>query len=635
MDTKIIAIVTLLSPLIGAIWARTLCTYSNKIARDGAMVWMTIALMGATLLFHLLHNADLPLNIPIYTWFDLNKYHFEFGFWIDGLSLTMLMVVMGISWFVHLYSYGYMVGDPHIGRYFSYVSFFTFSMLVLILGNNLLQVFFGWEGVGVASYLLIGFWQTKEYPAQASIKAFVINRIADMGLLVAIGLILLLLGELDFGNIIHKGFKLVGDGWLGWSWIDWICILMLTGAMGKSAQIPLHVWLPDSMAGPTPISALIHAATMVTAGIYLIARFAPWFEYSMLAQSLTFYIGILTMLLMGLVAITENDIKKIIAYSTLSQLGMMIAACGISGYVFSIYHLLTHACFKALLFLSAGGVIVAMDHEQDIRKMGGLVQYPTLHISMLIGLLSMIAIPPFSGFFSKDALLLFARTSTHPLALIGYVLLILGALITAVYSTRLYCKVFWEKPTAKYFMSIPLSMRFVLWALSILSVFIGYWTIPWVTSSKLATSMDLLQNISTQATLSRLSSPYSMVMEALESTTLTAIILTVISTLYIYLKRPHIIGALEKRLRWLYCAMYHRFGFDLLYTRVFVPLYGCLSAVLLKGVDEEFVDRTVVLGSARKVFQLSSPLSKLADGKVYHYILVMLVAVALMLIGLV
>src|SRR3989440_1251434 len=368
---------------------------------------------------------------------------FSIGFLIDPLTATMMLVVSFVSLMVHVYTIGYMADDPGYTRFFSYISLFTFSMLMLVMSNNFLQLFFGWEAVGVVSYLLIGFWYTRESAIYANLKGFLANRVGDFGFVLGIGLILAYFGTLDYAPVFAraKDFEAVAlpiGGAASWSLMSVICICLFIGAMGKSAQVPLHVWLPDSMEGPTPISALIHAATMVTAGIFMVARMSPLFELSDTALSFVTVIGATTALFMAFLGIVQNDIKRVIAYSTLSQLGYMTVALGVSAYAAAIFHLTTHAFFKALLFLCAGSVIIALHHEQDMRKMGGLRRYmPITYATMWVGALALAGIPPFAGFFSKDAIIEAVHLSTIPGHSYAYLAVTIGVFITAFYSFRL------------------------------------------------------------------------------------------------------------------------------------------------------------------------------------------------------
>ena len=443
-----------LAPLIAAIIAGL---FGRQIGRAGAH-WVTIIGVGISCLLSLLVLKDLYWdggaveNYSLYTWAVSDGLRMEVGFLVDRLSALMMVVVTFVSLMVHIYTIGYMHDDPGYQRFFSYISLFTFAMLMLVMSNNFLQLFFGWEGVGLVSYLLIGFWFKKETAIFANLKAFLVNRVGDFGFILGIAGVVYFTNSLDYATVFGQAESIAGQEVqvIGspWNAMTLICILLFIGAMGKSAQAPLHVWLPDSMEGPTPISALIHAATMVTAGIFMVARMSPLFELSEMALAVVLVIGAITAFFMGLLGIVQNDIKRVVAYSTLSQLGYMTVALGVSAYGAAIFHLMTHAFFKALLFLAAGSVIIAMHHEQDIRKMGGLKKYmPITYWTSLIGSLALIGFPGSAGFFSKDALIETVKYShwaeTDPLVYwIAYLSVLLGVFVTALYSFRMFFLVF-------------------------------------------------------------------------------------------------------------------------------------------------------------------------------------------------
>src|SRR4051812_1243952 len=398
-----------LAPLAGAIIAGL---FGWAVGRRGAhwvtILGMLVCTVASAVVYHDVITNNTIYNGPVYTWLSSGNTNFDIGFLIDRLSATMMLVVSFVSLMIHVYTIGYMADDPGYQRFFSYISLFTFSMLMLVMSNNFLQLFFGWEAVGLVSYLLIGFWYTRPTAIYANLKAFLVNRVGDFGFLLGIALVLMYFGTLDYAAVFANARQLSGNTieifpGAAWSLMTVICILLFIGAMGKSAQFPLHVWLPDSMEGPTPISALIHAATMVTAGIFMVARMSPLFELSDTALSFVIVIGAITTLFMALIAVVQNDIKRVVAYSTLSQLGYMTVALGASAYAAGMFHLVTHAFFKAVLFLGAGSVIIALHHEQDMRRMGGLRKYmPITFWTMMIGGLANAGIPGFSGFYSKD-----------------------------------------------------------------------------------------------------------------------------------------------------------------------------------------------------------------------------------------
>ena len=440
----LIALIIALLPLAGSIIAGLFGKQLGRTATHRVVVTLIgLAFFLSCYLFKVMVlNGQPAVEGNFYTWATAGMLRFDIAFLLDRLSATMIMIVLFISFMVHIYTIGYMADDPGYQRFFSYVSLFTFAMLVLVLANNFLLLFFGWEGVGLVSYLLIGFWFKREAATFGSLKAFLVNRIGDIGFILATAAVLMYFGTVSYHEVFNQAASAVGKTIEIFphhevSVITLICILLFIGAMGKSAQVPLHVWLPESMEGPTPISALIHAATMVTAGIYMVARMSPLFEFSETALSLILVIGGTTAFFMGLLAIVQNDIKRVIAYSTLSQLGYMAVALGASAYDAAIFHLITHAFFKALLFLAAGSVIMALHHEQDMRKMGGLAAYlPVTYLTFVIGSLALCAIPPFSGFYSKDIIIEAVKLSAVPGASYAYLCVLAGAFVTPVYMFR-------------------------------------------------------------------------------------------------------------------------------------------------------------------------------------------------------
>jgi NADH-quinone oxidoreductase subunit L len=438
-----------LAPLVGAIVAGF---FGKMVGRRGSHA---ITILGVLIAFILsaqtLYSVAADgarFNATIYEWMVLGPLKMEVGFLVDGLTAMMMVVVTFVSLMVHIYTIGYMEEDDGYQRFFSYISLFTFSMLMLVMSNNMLQLFFGWEAVGLVSYLLIGFWYKKPTAIFANMKAFLVNRVGDFGFILGIGLLVAFGGTLNYTETFAKAdvlSKMVFPG-TDWSLMTVACICLFIGAMGKSAQFPLHVWLPDSMEGPTPISALIHAATMVTAGIFMVARMSPLFELSDTALNFVMVIGAITALFMGFLGIIQNDIKRVVAYSTLSQLGYMTVALGASAYSVAVFHLMTHAFFKALLFLGAGSVIMGMHHDQDIRNMGGLRKYmPITWITSLLGSLALIGTPLFSGFYSKDSIILAVEASKLPGAGFAYFAVVAGVFVTAFYSFRMYFLVFHGK----------------------------------------------------------------------------------------------------------------------------------------------------------------------------------------------
>jgi NADH-quinone oxidoreductase subunit L len=442
-------LLVVLAPLFGAILAGL---FGRRIGRAGAH---TVTILGVAVscglsiyvLWQLLQGAT-PFNENVYTFFQVAGYEAHVGFMVDKLTAMMMVVVTFVSLLVHVYTIGYMSEDPGYQRFFSYISLFTFSMLMLVMSNNFLQLFFGWEAVGLVSYLLIGFWYKRPTAIFANLKAFLVNRVGDFGFLLGIAAVLYWFGSLDYKTVFENAPAILGNGQTveiisghAWSVATLICICLFIGAMGKSAQVPLHVWLPDSMEGPTPISALIHAATMVTAGIFMVARMSPLFEMSQTALDFVLFVGATTAFFTGLIGLVQNDIKRVVAYSTLSQLGYMTVALGVSAYSAAVYHLMTHAFFKALLFLAAGSVIIGMHHEQDMRKMGGLRKYmPITFWTSLLGTLALVGTPFLSGFYSKDTIIEAAKFHADGgnwIATYGYWAVLLGAFVTSFYSFRL------------------------------------------------------------------------------------------------------------------------------------------------------------------------------------------------------
>jgi NADH-quinone oxidoreductase subunit L len=477
-----------LAPLAGALLAGLA---GRQIGRAGAHT-VTITGVAIATVLSLVVFKDVvlggapPLDMTLYTWGQIGGLKLEVGFLVDELSATMMAVVTIVSLMVHIYTIGYMHEDPGYQRFFCYISLFTFAMLMLVMSNNFLQLFFGWEAVGVVSYLLIGFWYTRPTAIHANLKAFLVNRVGDFGFLLGIGGVLLYTGSLHYAEVFQLAPSVAGETMNIWFDAEWsvltvVCILLFVGAMGKSAQFPLHVWLPDSMEGPTPISALIHAATMVTAGIFMVARMSPLFEMSETALTFVMWIGAITALFMGLLGLVQNDIKRVVAYSTLSQLGYMTVALGASAYAAGIFHLFTHAFFKALLFLGAGSVIIAMHHDQDMRNMGGLRRYmPITWITSLVGSLALIGFPGFAGFYSKDAIIVAVGESSLPGSGIVHIMVLLGVFITALYSFRMYFLVFhgderMDAHTREHLHETPAVVWGPLVVLAFCSVVAGAW----------------------------------------------------------------------------------------------------------------------------------------------------------------
>ena len=618
-------------PLIGALTAGL---FAKRLGRMGAqfvtILGVSISFFSA-LLLHSYIGPDTPvIDERLYSWIAFGPYQFEVGFWLDQLSVSMMLVVTSISLLVHIYSMGYMEDDPGVSRFFAYVSFFTFAMLMLVSANNLLQVFFGWEGVGVASYLLIGFWYHKPSAANGAFKAFVVNRVGDFGFMLALGLFVCYAGSLNFAEIYQQLPALSQIQFGDYLLVDWICFLLFIGAMGKSAQMPLHIWLPESMEGPTPISALIHAATMVTAGVYLLVRFSPLFEFSATVRSLILVIGASGGLFLGLIAIVNDDIKRVVAYSTLSQLGYMMSAVGASAYGLAMFHLITHAFFKALLFLAAGAVIVAAHHEQNMQKFGGLFKHiPLIGTTFLVGSLSLMAVPLFSGFYSKDAIILAVQNVDIWGGTYAYCCLLAGVMVTSIYSVRAFYLTFLGNSRFKgQIHHVPKSINIPLILLAIPSVCLGFIMAPsagdlkWFNDAVFYT-LQTAERLSPVNNL--LASPLEMAGHALESLPFFLMILSSAITYIIYAK------GLEGDCRRIFSRVVHvlaqKLYFDWVVDRLLLPLVLNTSRFFSEIGDRLLIDRTLVLGSAQVVSHTAKHIKGHISGYLYHYALLMLCGV--------
>lgn len=579
------------------------------------------------------------VNIIGFNWLTVGSLHFQVGLYLDQLTAVMLVVVTVISFLVHVYSIGYMQGDPGYQRFFAYISGFTFSMLALVMANGFLLLFFGWEAVGLFSYLLIGFWFDREKANYASIKAFIANRVGDLGFLLGIAGVLMYFGHLDYVSVFNPE-RVVAVSTMSmqiipgmhWSVLTVICLLLFMGAVGKSAQIPLQVWLEGSMEGPTPISALIHAATMVTAGVFMVARLSPLFEYSSVALSTVLITGALTAFFMGLVAIVQMDIKRVIAFSTLSQLGYMMAAQGASAYDIGMFHLMTHAAFKSLLFLAAGSVIMGMHHEQDMRKMGGLYKYmPITYVSMLIGALAISAIPPFSGFYSKDLIIDAVHMSTLYGHQTAYYLLIGGAFVTSVYTFRLFfltfhgpCRV--EPLVRAKLKESPLTITIPLGVLVILSAFIGYPLFLPALHQILGHSVFILPQHDVLSHLQQaLHSPFAFLLHSVFTPTLWLSVSGVMVSFLCYVLVPSLPTVLATKFSWIYRLLRHKFLFDACYDWLFVKGSLWLGTFFWQKGDELLIDKGLVHGSAKLCNNVGRSLRRVQTGYLYHYAFVMII----------
>ncbi len=643
------------APLVGAILAGL---FGKLIGRKGAH-WVTILGVLVSFIASCVVFADVlkgnTFNGTLYTWMVSGGIRFEIGFLIDTLTVTMMLVVTSVSLMVHVYTIGYMIDDPGYQRFFSYISLFTFSMLMLVMSNNFLQLFFGWEAVGLVSYLLIGFWYTKPTAIFANMKAFLVNRVGDLGFLLGIALVVAYTGSLDYATVFKTAPSLaniaVNMGPFGIPmWATATCILLFIGAMGKSAQVPLHVWLPDSMEGPTPISALIHAATMVTAGIFMVSRMSPLFEMSTTALSFVLIIGATTALFMGFLGIIQYDIKRVVAYSTLSQLGYMTVALGVSAYSAAMFHLVTHAFFKALLFLGAGSVIIGMHHNQDIRYMGGVRKYMKITwITSLIGSLALIGFPLLSGFYSKDTII----EAVHESKIFGHsyanFAVLAGVFITAFYSFRMYFLVFHGKERydeaphdehahddhhhdqghdskpheSPWVVTVPLVL------LAIPSAILGYFGIGQIVHG------DWFKGVITVAeqhdTLKPLSEEFhgalSMAIHGLTSLPFVLAMLGVALAFYLYVMNPALPAKLRKQFSFIVKILEEKYYFDRFNDFFFAGGARKLGELFFKAGDRAIIDGAMVNGSAKGVGALSGVMRHLQTGYIYHYAFVMVAGV--------
>jgi NADH-quinone oxidoreductase subunit L len=634
-----------LASLAGAIIAGFL---GKQIGRVGAH---TVTILGVSISFilslialnHIVFEGGEVFNGSVYTWMVSDGLRFEVGFLIDKLTVMMMAVVTGVSLAVHVYTIGYMHDDPGYQRFFSYISLFTFSMLMLVMSNNFLQLFFGWEAVGLVSYLLIGFWYKKETAIYANLKAFLVNRVGDFGFILGIAAVVMYAGSLDYSEVFaqapqmaNQTISIFGDS--QWQVMTLICILLFIGAMGKSAQVPLHVWLPDSMEGPTPISALIHAATMVTAGIFMVARMSPLFEWSETALSFVLVIGAITAFFMGLIGIVQNDIKRVIAYSTLSQLGYMTVALGVSAYSAGVYHLMTHAFFKALLFLAAGSVIMAMHHEQDIRKMGGLKKYmPITYWTSLIGSLALIGFPGFSGFFSKDAIIEAVGHSQLAGAGFAHVMVVLGVFVTAFYSFRLFFLVFhgeerMDTHTREHLHETPWVVTLPLIALAIPSVIIGWLTVDNMLFGDYFAGSIAVKEVHNVLGQIHFTSEFTFIEHAFHGVAIYLAAAGVFAAWFIYMKQPGIADWAQQKAGFIYRMLDRKYWADELYFKVFADGGRGLGMGLWKGGDVGVIDGIIINGSARLVGWVASVVRHVQTGMLYHYAFAMIIGLVALLV---
>lgn len=651
-----------LAPLVGSVAAGLFGkslgrTLSHLVTIAGVLLAF---ILSAIVLKNVINGARF--NETIYQWMVLGGFKMEVGFMIDGLSAMMMCVVTFVSLMVHIYTIGYMQDDPGYQRFFSYISLFTFSMLMLVMSNNFLQLFFGWEAVGLVSYLLIGFWYTKPTAIFANLKAFLVNRVGDFGFILGIGLVAAYGNTLSYTEAFAKGPELAKMLLPGteWSLITVTCICLFIGAMGKSAQFPLHVWLPDSMEGPTPISALIHAATMVTAGIFMVARMSPLYELSTTALSFVLVIGSITALFMGLLGIIQNDIKRVVAYSTLSQLGYMTVALGASAYSVAVFHLMTHAFFKALLFLAAGAVIVAMHHNQDIRYMGGLARHRNTRIAWvtsLIGSLSLIGTPFFSGFYSKDSIIDAVHATHIPGAGFALFAVTAGVFITAFYSFRMYFLVFhgkerWDQAPhdehhaddhhEEEHRELPINpgwtMNAPLILLAIPSFVIGYMTIgPMLFGDFFSDS--IVTNTALHPAMKELAeewkNPLAMALHSPFALPFWLALSGAGAAWFCYMLKPAVPAWFAQKLSPIYVLLENKYYLDWFNENILARGARLLGGGLWKGGDLALIDGALVNGSAKAVGMVSGLIRLIQTGYLYWYAFAMIAGlVSLMTVSL-
>jgi NADH-quinone oxidoreductase subunit L len=665
-----------LAPLAGAIIAGL---FGKAIGRRAThtvtILGMVVCLVASFLVYQDVMGGNI-FNGPVYTWLVSGNIRFEIGFLIDPLSATMMMVVSFVSLMVHIYTIGYMADDPGYQRFFSYISLFTFSMLMLVMSNNFLQLFFGWEAVGLVSYLLIGFWYTRPTAIYANLKAFLVNRVGDFGFLLGIALVLMYFGTLDYAAVFAGAGRLAGNSielfpGVNWSLITVICILLFIGAMGKSAQFPLHVWLPDSMEGPTPISALIHAATMVTAGIFMVARMSPLFELSETALSFVLIIGAITAFFMALIATVQYDIKRVVAYSTLSQLGYMTMALGASAYSAAIFHLFTHAFFKAVLFLGAGSVIIAMHHQQDMRKMGGFARYmPITYMTVLIGALANAGLPPFAGFFSKETIVEALHHATVPGAGFAYALAVAGVFVGGFYSFRLVFYAFHGKerfadphhPDVKaadaeaaaaahhddhahddhghddhaHDSHAPHESPAVVWVplvlLAIPSVCAGWLIGTFVYGNYFGSSITVHPAHTAMATMAQsFHGVIGMMSHALGTLPFWLAVAGAGLAWFLYIAKPELPAKLRRQWGLVVTILMEKYGLDRFNDWFFAGGARALGTGLWKGGDIAVIDNVMVNGSARLVGWVAGVVRRVQSGYIYHYAFAMIFGVLTLL----
>ncbi|MBA3593980.1 MAG: NADH-quinone oxidoreductase subunit L [Pseudomonadota bacterium] len=651
-----------LAPLAGALLAGIFGTtfggnwIGRRLSHTLTILGVLVAFVISAMTLKSVAVDGARFNETLYTWMVVGGLKMEVGFLVDGLTAMMMCVVTFVSLMVHIYTIGYMEEDEGYNRFFAYISLFTFSMLMLVMSNNMLQLFFGWEAVGLVSYLLIGFWFNKPTAIFANMKAFLVNRVGDFGFILGIGLLAAYAGTLNYIEVFAKSGEIAALTLPGTDWmlITVICICLFIGAMGKSAQFPLHVWLPDSMEGPTPISALIHAATMVTAGIFMVARMSPLFELSDTALSFIMVIGAITALFMGFLGIIQNDIKRVVAYSTLSQLGYMTVALGASAYSVAVFHLMTHAFFKALLFLAAGSVIMGVHHNQDIRWMGGLRKYmPITWITALLGSLALIGTPLFAGFYSKDSIIEAVHFSNLPGAGFAYFAVLTGVFVTAFYSFRMYFLVFHGKerfdqnPDAHHDdhghdhhdahhapHESPWVVTAPLLLLAVPSVVIGFLTIDAMLFGDFLKDA-IFVNADKHPAMAELAKifhgPAQMALHGLQTAPFWLALAGVAAAYYMYMVNPALPAAIKRRVEPIYTLLENKYYMDWFNENVLARGARGLGVGLWKGGDEKMIDGALVNGSWKLVGWVSSVVRKVQTGYIYHYALAMIMGIFILI----
>ncbi|MBS0457602.1 MAG: NADH-quinone oxidoreductase subunit L [Proteobacteria bacterium] len=663
MISQTTLLIIALAPLLGSIIAGFFGQQIGRAGSHGVTILGVAVSCGLSMqvLWQLLHGAP-AFNHNVYTFFDVGGVSAHVGFLIDHLTAMMMVVVSFVSLLVHVYTIGYMADDDGYTRFFSYISLFTFSMLMLVMSNNFLQLFFGWEAVGLVSYLLIGFWYTRPTAIYANIKAFVVNRVGDMGFLLGIAGVLLWAGSLDYATVFAKAPALgtmtteILSGHV-WAVPTVICICLFIGAMGKSAQVPLHVWLPDSMEGPTPISALIHAATMVTAGIFMVARMSPLFEQSQTALDFVLFIGATTAFFTGLIGMVQNDIKRVVAYSTLSQLGYMTVALGCSAYSVAVYHLMTHAFFKALLFLAAGSVIIGMHHEQDMRKMGGLRKYmPITYITSLVGTLALVGMPFFAGFYSKDSIIDAAKIASEHgggVAHYAYWCVLLGVFVTSFYSFRLLYMTFHgeerfrhahddhghghdahghhgpvEPHESPWVVTLPLIL------LAIPSLAIGFPTIGSMLFGGFFND-SITVNAAQHPAMATLGEEFhgalQMALHGFMGAPFWIMLAGFAVATYIYLLHPVLAPKLKKTFAVPAKILEEKYGFDIFWARGVAGTGARIGRMFWRAGDGAVIDGVLIDGTTRLIDASAGVLRRLQSGYLYHYAFAMILGLVALL----